>query len=243
MTGHKLTEQLWADTEEPAGDAEVHEVSISAAVAQLRAFIIERGYKVGDRLPPERLLGPLLGLRRASLRKALEVFVAQGILWRHVGKGTFLTKSAEGPAVSGLQFLARDISPADAMRARAAFEPAVAREAALHASAAEITRLRLLAERSRRCSSWREYEVMDADLHRGLAEASASSTLLALFDQLNMIRRMVSFGTAQRVGTKPPETHPSFAEHDKILDALSARDPEAAETAMRRHLLSISGRL
>jgi hypothetical protein len=56
----------------------------------------------------------------------------------------------------------------------------------------------------------------------GLAEASASPTLLALFDQLNMIRRMVSFGTARRVGPKPPETHPSFVEHDC---AFSTRSP------------------
>jgi DNA-binding FadR family transcriptional regulator len=238
-----LTEQLRVDLEEERADAELHEVSVAAAVAQLRAFIMQRGFAAGDRLPPERRLGPELGLRRASLRKALEVLVSQGVLWRHVGKGTFLAEREDGAAVGGLQSLARDISPADAMRARAVFEPAVAREAALHASAAEIAHLRLLAERSRRCASWREYEVLDADFHRGLAEASASPTLLALFDQLNMIRRMVSFGTARRVGAKPPETHPSFAEHDSILEAIATRDPEAAEGAMRRHLLSISGRL
>lgn len=119
----------------------------------------------------------------------------------------------------------------------------MAREAALHASAAEIAHLQLMAERSRRCASWREYEVLDADLHRGIALASASPTLLALFDQLNMIRRMVSFGTVRRVGAKPPENHSSFAEHDTILDAIAARDAEASELAMRRHLYSVGGRL
>ncbi|MGJ3264688.1 MAG: FadR/GntR family transcriptional regulator [Salinarimonas sp.] len=238
-----MTEQVRVDLDEERADAALHEVSDAAAVAQLRAFIMERGFAAGDRLPPERRLGPALGLRRASLRKALEVLVTEGVLWRHVGKGTFLARRDEGAPIDGLQSLARDISPADAMRARAAFEPALAREAALHASATEIARLSLLADRSRRCASWREYEVLDADFHRGLAEASASPTLLALFDQLNMIRRMVSFGTVRRVGTKPPETHPSFSEHDTILEAIAARDPEAAECAMRRHLLSVAGRL
>jgi DNA-binding FadR family transcriptional regulator len=238
-----LTEQLRVDLEEERADAALHEVSDAAAVSQLRAFIMERGFAAGDRLPPERRLGPELGLRRASLRKALEVLVAEGILWRHVGKGTFMADREEGASIGGLQSLARDISPADAMRARAAFEPAVAREAALHASAAEISHLKLLAERSRRCVSWREYEVLDADFHRAVAEAAASPTLLALFDQLNMIRRMVSFGKAKRVGTRPPETHPSFDEHDDILEAIASRDPEAADAAMRRHLLSVAGRL
>jgi DNA-binding FadR family transcriptional regulator len=227
---------------EDAGRAGLHEVSDAAAVAQLRAFIVERGFAPGDRLPPERRLGPELGLRRTSLRKALEVMVEEGVLWRHVGKGTFLAVPAEGQDRAGLHALVRDISPADAMRARAAFEPAIAREAALHASAAAIAHLGRIAERCRHAASWREYEVLDADFHRGLAEAAASPTLLALFDQLNTIRRMVSFGTTRREGTKPPESHPSFAEHDALLAAIAARDPEAAETAMRRHLLSVATR-
>lgn len=228
--------------EDDRADASLHEVSDAAAVSQLRAFIMERGFAAGDRLPPERRLGPELGLRRSSLRKALEVLVAEGVLWRHVGKGTFLADRDEGDDPLGLHALVRDISPADAMRARAAFEPAVAREAALHATPAAISHLRLLAERSRRCASWREYEVLDADFHRGLAEAAASPMLLAMFDQLNTVRRMISFATAKRIGAKPPEVHSSFSEHDAIIDAIAVRDPEAAEAAMRTHLLSVAAR-
>jgi DNA-binding FadR family transcriptional regulator len=237
-----VTEQLRMSADDDRADAALPEVSDAAAVSQLRAFILERGFAAGDRLPPERLLGPELGLRRSSLRKALEALVKEGVLWRHVGKGTFLAVDQERLDSDELNALARDISPADAMRARAAFEPAVAREAALHASAAAIAHLTLIAERSRRCASWREYEVLDADFHRGVAEACASPTLLALFDQLNTLRRMVSWGKTDRVGAQPPETHPSFAEHDGIIAAIAARDPEAAEAAMRRHLLSVAAR-
>ncbi|HMO06669.1 MAG TPA: FCD domain-containing protein [Paracoccaceae bacterium] len=228
--------------EEESADAALAEVSDAAAISQLRAFILERGLAAGDRLPPERMLGPELGLKRSSIRRALEVLVNEGVLWRHVGKGTFLAAEQERIDRDGLNALARDISPADAMRARAAFEPAVAREAALHASAAAISHLQVIAERSRRCASWREYEVLDADLHRGIAEACASPTLLELFDRLNTLRRMVSWGSAKRTGARPPETHPSFAEHDEILRAIAARDPEAAEAAMRRHLISVATR-
>lgn len=239
----ELTEQLRIATDDDPADTSLHEVSDAAAVSQLRAYIMQRGFEPGDRLPPERRLGPELGLRRSSLRRALEFLVKEGMLWRHVGKGTFLTDRTEGQDASGLEALVREISPADAMRARAAFEPAIAREAALHAPAVAISHLRLLADRSRRCASWREYEVLDADFHRGLAEAAASPTLLALFDQLNTLRRMVSFGQARRVGPKPPGTHPSFGEHDAIVDAIAARNPEAAESAMRKHLLSVANRL
>lgn len=235
-----MTEHPRATIDRASADEALPEVSDAAAESQLRAFILQRGFAAGDRLPPERRLGPELGLRRSSLRKALGVLVDEGVLWRHVGKGTFLAVNKDRLDHDGLNTLARGISPADAMRARAAFEPAIAREAALHASAAAITHLAVVAERSRRCASWREYEVLDTDFHRGVAEACASPTLLALFDQLNTLRRMVSWGKVSRVGAKPPDTHASFDEHDAIIEAIAARDPEAAEATMRRHLLSVA---
>ena len=42
------------------------------------------------RLPPERLLARELGLSRAALRKGLDRLERDGLLSRHVGRGTFL---------------------------------------------------------------------------------------------------------------------------------------------------------
>jgi DNA-binding FadR family transcriptional regulator len=224
-------------------DGALHEISDAAAVSKMRTYILDRSFAAGDRLPPERQLGPELGLRRSSLRKALEVLVAEGVLWRHVGKGTFLAVDKDSVDHDDLSALAREISPADAMRARAAFEPSIAREAALHASAAAISHLELIASRCRRAATWREYEALDAEFHRAVAEATASPTLLNLFDQLNTLRRMVSWGKAKRAGPKPHENHPSFVEHDAIVAAIAARAPEAAEDAMRLHLVTVGARL
>ncbi|QYK40859.1 MAG: FadR family transcriptional regulator [Paracoccaceae bacterium] len=228
---------------EAAADPPEPSVSDTAALAHLRAFILDKGLKAGDRLPPERRLGDDLGLRRTELRRALEVLVDEGVLWRHVGKGTFLARPPAQSAQNDMEMLARRVSPADAMRARAAIEPAIAREAALHATAAAIAALRVTAARSREAGSWREYEALDTEFHRQIAQASGSMALLALFDQLNMLRRMVSWGRQGRQGAHPPADHPSFAEHDRIVDALDDRDPEAAHAAMRWHLKSVETRL
>ena len=218
-------------------------VSDGAALVQLRAFIVDRAFKEGDRLPPERLLGAELGLRRFELRKALEILEKEGVLWRHVGKGTFLAAHPDQSSQNDLSALAKRISPADVMRARAALEPALARDAALHCSASTIAGLRLITARSRTTSSWREYEALDNDFHRQIAEASGSITLLALFDQLNTLRRMVAWGRLTRSGSRPPDSHLSFVEHDRIVEALAVRHPDAAQTAMRAHLRSVEDRL
>jgi DNA-binding FadR family transcriptional regulator len=219
-------------------------VSGTAALAQLRAYIADRSFKPGERLPPERVLCLDLGLNRAEVRRALQVLEQENRLWRHVGKGTFLTEvdPASAPP-DAIGQLAQQVSPADVLRARAALEPAVAREAALHASAVAIARLRLNVERAAQVSTWREYEALDNDFHRLIAESSGSTTLLALFDQLNMLRRIVSWGRMVRSGTRPPADHSSFAEHARIVDEIAGRNADSAQSAMRAHLRSVENRL
>lgn len=219
-------------------------VSGTAALAQLRAYIADRAFKPGERLPPERQLCTDLGLNRAELRRALQVLEQENRLWRHVGKGTFLTEAnpAAGAADAFGQ-LAQQVSPADVLRARAAFEPAITREAALHASAAAIAKMRLNVDRAVKAATWREYEALDNDFHRLIAESSGSVTLLALFDQLNALRRMVSWGRMVRSGIRPPPDHSSFAEHLRIVNEIAARNPDNAQIAMRSHLRTVENRL
>lgn len=218
-------------------------VSDGAALVQLRAYIQNSGFNQGQKLPPERILGPELGLRRFELRKALETLVDEGVLWRHVGKGTFLARATDQSDQNDLSSLARTISPSDVMRARLSLEPALAREAAIHASASALAGLQLTIDRSRTAATWREYEALDNDFHRQVAEASASLVLLALFDQLNTLRRMVAWGNLTRTGAKPPREHSSFREHEAILSCIAARDADGAHAAMRTHLRSVEDRL
>jgi DNA-binding FadR family transcriptional regulator len=218
-------------------------VSDKAALAQLRAYIADRAFQPGERLPAERILCLDLGLTRAELRRALATLEAENRLWRHVGKGTFLTEAPPAAPTGDFDRLSHQVSPADVMRARAVLEPAIAREAALYASAAAIAKLRLNIERARRAASWREYEALDNDFHRLIAESSGSVTLLALFDQLNTLRRMVSWGRVVRAGACPPPDHSSFAEHADIVAEIAGRSPDMAQAAMRGHLRSVAARL
>jgi DNA-binding GntR family transcriptional regulator len=98
-------------------------------------------------------------------------------------------------------------------------------------------------ERAREAATWREYEALDNEFHRQIAESSGSTTLVALFDQLNTLRRMVSWGKVVRAGPRPPADHSSFVEHAKIAEEIAARSPDAAQAAMRAHLRSVENRL
>lgn len=231
-------------TTSPAPWASQHQGSVSdgAALAQLHAFIAEGGFKPGDRLPPERILGSELGLRRSELRRALDVMEREGTLWRHVGKGTFLSAQLDQSKPNEMTAVASRTSPADVMLARTALEPAIARLAATHASAADIAALQNCAARSREAASWRAYEAIDNDLHRLVAAAAGSQALLALFDQLNTLRRVVAWGRLTRSGPAPGKDHPSFVQHDRLIEAIAACDADGAHEAMRGHLRSVGER-
>ena len=209
------------------------------ALAALRAFIVAGRYEPGDRLPPERELMVRLGLTRTKLRRALEALEREGAIWRHVGKGTFL--AAEGSGRLG--DLSRQVTPVQMMRARLALEPALAREAAIGASGEALARIRMNRDRAREAATWDEYEARDDMFHRAIAEATGNVLLLSLFDRLNQVRRAVAWNTVVRKLPYPPADHSSFAEHDRIVAAIEARDPAAAFAAMRDHLGSVSARL
>lgn len=212
-------------------------------VSTLKEFIAEGGYVPGDRLPAERELIVELGISRATLRKALDVLERDGTIWRHVGKGTFIS-SQGGPANAGnLLELGRHLTPVKMIRARLCIEPAIAREAAINASREAILRINTAKERAREALTWEAYEAEDDHLHRAIAECTDNPLLLGVFDQLNQVRRAVALGNVVRGSERPPENHSSFTEHERILAAIEARDPSGAEAAMRQHIASVSARL
>lgn len=211
-----------------------------AALARLRDLIAAGDYAAGDRLPPERRMIEELGIGRSSLRRALDVLEREGSIWRHVGKGTFV---AHGAPAGTADELARRTTPLKMMRARLCLEPAIAREAAMNASAEALQRLRVAMDRARAARTWAEYEAQDDAFHRAIAEASDNLPLVALFDQLNGIRRAIAWGSVKRTTGRPPADHPSFAEHAAIAEVIAARSSEGAFEAMRRHLRSVAARL
>lgn len=211
---------------------------------QLRAFVLNGGYAPGDRLPAERQLIEMLGISRTSLRRALEQLEREGAIWRHVGKGTFVSH-VWGAAAPGDPFagLGRQLTPFRMMRARLCLEPALTREAAINASREAMTRIAMAAENARAAASWADYERQDDSFHRAIAEAADNALLLALFDSLNRVRREVAWGAVTRSSVRPPQTHSSFAEHEAIAAAIEAHDAEGAHQAMRGHLQSVASRL
>ena len=211
-------------------------------VTQLRAFLAQAELPEDGRLPPERDLAAALGVTRTELRKALGTLEAEGQIWRHVGKGTFMG-NRPSDTLSDIAALAKRTNPAELMRARLIIEPEIARAAALTATPMHLAELRMCQARTRDAATWRQYENWDTRLHRTIAEAAQNTPLLGMFDMLNALRRAVTWGRLRSDPIKPSPDHHSFTEHEVIIAAIESRDMNGAATAMRTHLQSVERKL
>ncbi len=208
---------------------------------RLRNWITDSGLARGARLPPERELSAALGVSRTDLRNAFLLLASEGLLDRHVGRGTYLTKSTRSqPKARGIEaavsHLSETTGPTDAMAARLVLEPDLARMAALSATPLQLRRLRELAASMRVATSWSAYETFDYEFHSAIAAASGNAMLTALFEIVNRVRQVVVWRKLAPSDCGPDPSYHSFDEHDAILAALDHRDGAAAAMAMTAHL-------
>lgn len=190
----------------------------------LREAITAGTYQPNERLVEEDL-AKALATNRAVVRGALALLQQEGLIVRERNRGARVRAISVDEAIEILE-------------ARAALEGVVAHRAAERMSDEHGRTLSALLAQMREKQTAGElqaYSELNARFHRtirSIAAHAASEKLLALL-QSQAVR--YQFRTVLRPG-RPAE---SLAEHTAILDALLARDPEAAERAARRHVAGV----
>lgn len=224
---------------------------VAETLARLRREIEAMLKRHERRLPPERQLAAKFGVGRATLRKALVVLERDGVVARHVGRGTFITTGA-GHTPPHLQALASggalvigdslDVSPRELLEVRYALEPAIAELAALAARPADLEHMQDCMHKREAAGAVDDYEHWDYALHMSIAKATHNMVLVEMLDLVNRIRRSGSWRKFRGSSIKSEARHLSNAQHRAIVDAIKRADPEGAFTAMREHLDMVTGR-
>lgn len=211
-------------------------------VARLRQYI-ESHVAGGEdrRLPPEPKLGDVLGVSRGRLRTVLKRLEDEGLIWRHVGKGTFI---GPRPVKLGDDNWSSSISVDDLMDARLVLEPQLAAQAAVHATPADIAAMEQCLAEMAGAGPFMPWKRLDERLHRTLAEATHNVLLLLLYDTLRQQLRD-NLDTRMEAVFSPitGPRHDTDAEHRLLVDAVRLHDPTRAEQLMRDHLRSVRTRL
>lgn len=205
-----------------------------------QAYESEESNLISDgRLLPERELMEVLGVGRRVLRQALDVLEAEGLIVRRQGHGTFLRSAAASPQSS--TSLAVRTSPSEILEVRRGLEPILARLAASRATPLMIDKMKQLVERGRKSKTGREYEKWDSQLHAEIARASNNHLYLALFEMVAAVRNEQGWSSLRDSTFSAATRDRLVSQHVDIIRAIANRDPEAAEAAMRRHLVDVTG--
>lgn len=200
---------------------------------RLRKLMQQHRVSGGPRLPSERALADTLGVTRNRLRGVLRRMAAEGDIWRHVGRGTFIGRRPLPTPGNGGMVLT---SPREVMDARLLFEPLLARLAAFNATSADQREMQLCLDKMGAAPGWPAWASWDGRLHRAIAKASGNALLLAMFDTLQMYRNREVFRTLDRPFQG---TDMASRDHAAVVKAIRERDPVRAEAAMRKHILGL----
>lgn len=218
----------------------------STYVAEQIVEAIRAGvYKVGSRLPPERVLAEEMGVSRPSVREALSALQVVGILKSRGGDGTYVQSTAD--IAQGLRVLAlleESPSPVDALEARRALELGVIRHAVRKGSPQGITRLREALAAMDEAARARDYEAFSAgNLEFHLALAGAGGNVLieqTIRPLLEVMRQQLALELRRKYYEEQGDAFTRAYElHAAIMDAVEAADLAAAVAAMERHFDAI----
>ncbi|MCO4317619.1 FadR family transcriptional regulator [Phyllobacterium sp. 21LDTY02-6] len=208
-----------------------------AAIDNIRAEIVSRRWKVGERIPNETELAAMLGVSRGPVREAVRVLAAKGLLETRQGSGTYVKSTLD---VEEGMLRMRRTSLRDQVETRCALEVEAARLAALRANPDAITDLRvLLARRGEYEPSRRSvYIQRDFAFHRAVVTASGNRALLEVYD---FFSASISDVIQATVTGELPE--PDMAAHVAIIDAIASGKPDFAAETARKFMAPIIAKL
>ena len=211
-------------------------------VRKLLLLIEEKKLHPGARLPSERELATQLQVSRPSLREALRALSIMNVVDIRQGAGTFITGLEPELLVEHLDFVfaLSDATYLDLLESRQIVEGGLCALAARRITDEELARLDACIKRLvESVNDSALFFQADLDLHECIAE-SARNMILGRF--MASIRRL-GRASRQRTTDLPGIKKQVIADHQAIVKALHARDPEAAQVAMLQHLQNVEIRL
>ena len=214
-------------------------------VVRLCEMIRAGRLRAGERLPSERDLAEQLQVGRSSVREALRVLEASGIVALRHGSGAYLQDIRERDVISPLAMLldATGDSVGELWDVRIMFEPTLASRAALRATDQELAALHALVVEHEPIFSAPSAleESLDADREFHVAIALAARNQVAV--RVVQLLKQVLHESRRHFGASPDRRWQAYLGHVEIAHAIAARQPVNAYDSMLRHLQDVEGHI
>ncbi len=209
------------------------------AIEKIKGMIVSGELRPGDRLPREPDLAERLGLSRNSLREAVKALSVIRVLDVRQGDGTYVTSLEPGPLLDALSFVVdfhRDDTVLEFLEVRRILEPAATALAAVRMTEAQIADLRSLLSEPGADPGIDALVANDLEFHRRIAAGSGNNVLCSLIDGLSgpTTRARIWRGLTQEDAVGKTRE-----QHNAIVDAIAARQPEVARSWATVHVAGV----
>lgn len=190
------------------------------AYSEIKRRILDLTFRPGELLSETRLANDF-GLSRTPVREALKRLETDGLVDVLPQQGTFVSP------------IRRELVR-DAQFARSALECALVEDAARLRSDEDVRQLLFNLEGQERAAAAADFALLyrlDEEMHARLAAAAGRP---AIWDLVADIK--IHMDRVRKLTLKPDHAPRLIAQHRAIVDAVVARDPKAAASAMADHL-------
>ncbi|MCW3474330.1 FadR/GntR family transcriptional regulator [Limobrevibacterium gyesilva] len=216
---------------ETGGSRSKSDADGQAIYRSLKELIAGGRMPAGARLPTERALATQFRAARNTVRKTMNQLADEGLVIRHVGRGTFVAEAAaprSGP----------DYSLDELLEARLLFEPALVDLVVERATESDLAGLSHHLHTLRAAETWTEFKEAKYALHLAIVRAAKNRFLEGVFESIILSRRRSGWG---RPGGRPIAVsavrETAVRDNAAIIDALRQRDRTAARELIRTYLL------
>lgn len=185
---------------------------------RLRQQIFDRTLEPGSWIDEQKLAGAF-GISRTPLREALKVLAVEGLVTMKVRRGAYVTEMSPDDVSQIYHLLSL-------------LESDAAGEATRRATDEDVAHLRHLHERLERQVRQREaFFDTNEQFHLELLRIAANRWRTQIVSDLRKVMKLNRHHSLFRQG----RIHESLSEHRAVMEAIEARDGDAATRLMQRH--------
>nr|WP_245303243.1 GntR family transcriptional regulator [Chelatococcus sp. CO-6] len=190
-------------------------------VTRIRDMITEGQLAPGARVH-EGQLGAALGISRTPLREALKFLAREGLIELVPSRGAIVRRFSPKDVYDMLSVLATLEAEAGRLACANASDADIAAVAALHARM-----MAFYASRNRL-----EYFKLNQAIHTAIVRLSGNAVLADIHETLQSRLKRIRFLGNQ----EPPKWDEAVAEHEEMITALTARDPDRLAKILANHM-------
>lgn len=212
------------------------EPSLSLQIADKlkEKILVNKEYKIGDKLPNENLLSEELNVSRTTLREAIRILVTENILEIKRGKGTFIINDTlDNHDFGKLNNTVSDLK--DLLELRLIIEPMAVYYATKRATDREIENIISLGQIvESKILNQENRNNEEQSFHNAIAKASHNSFIK---DLMPIINEAINKGVnLSKEFSKINDL--TMSDHKLIMDFMKERNADGAKVAMELHIIN-----